>query len=150
MGQGHLKDDAAGRSSRILVRSLSQVSGFSTYGSQPTDSRRREREFVHLFSRAVRLHPGPSTQDKVRLRCCHSLSLQNVPGLGVEPGPSELQSDAFPTGLSRLWLQYPAKFLSIEHVQHRAGSFLSFSPRLPAKIPRYIRARIDLVRQRLH
>ena len=56
MGQGHLKDDAAGRSSRILVRSLSQVSGFSTYGSQPTDSRRREREFVHLFSRAVRLH----------------------------------------------------------------------------------------------
>ena len=30
VGQGHLKDDAAGRSSRILVRSLSQVSGFST------------------------------------------------------------------------------------------------------------------------
>ena len=56
VGQGHLKDDAAGRSSRILVRSLSQVSGFSTYGSQPTDSRRREREFAHLFSRAVRLH----------------------------------------------------------------------------------------------
>ena len=56
VGQGHLKDDAAGRSSRILVRSLSQVSGFSTYASQPTDSRRREREFVHLFSRAVRLH----------------------------------------------------------------------------------------------
>ena len=47
VGQGHLKDG-----SRF---SLSQVSGFSTYGSQPTDSRRREREFVHLFSRAVDL-----------------------------------------------------------------------------------------------
>ena len=73
VGQGHLKDDAAGRSSRILVRSLSQVSGFSTYGSQPTDSRRREREFVHLFSRAVRLHQfGLGTMVAAACQSCQS------------------------------------------------------------------------------
>ena len=47
VGQGHLKDDAAG-SSRILVRSLSQVSGLSTYGpNQPIPG---ELEVSSLYS----------------------------------------------------------------------------------------------------
>ena len=85
VGQGHLKDGAAGRSSRILVRSLSQVSGFSTYGSQPTDSRRREREFVHLFSRAVRLHQfGLGTMVAAACQSCQGFrpekkSVQSLP-----------------------------------------------------------------------